>query len=824
MEMKKLVRVLLVLAFLPMVQIGSGQEVQHSGLDKNSVWSEPLESLSLHNAQHPIEKVYLHLDKTIVSAAENIWFSAYVVLGAEHYYSTASKVLHVDLIGPKNEIILSNTFKLETGRGQGSIAIPKNLPQGKYQLRAYTQWMRNFDQDFFFKTTISVLGKPSSSSKLAHTDQKMDLQFFPEGGHLVNGLNSKVAFRAVGPDGKEKDVQGIVKDSNGQVMARLDTISRGSGIFYLRPNSSETYTAFLEDGTSYQLPKVHPEGYNLSIGRMDPDKMAVQISATERFVNRPFYVLGLMRGKRYFQKELEFDGKSTLTIDIPTSEIPSGILTLTLFDEQWNAHCERLVFLNNLEYLSIDANLQTPELEKRGEVILDIEITDLFGDPVSSEFSIAVTDADQLTKDTFAPNMLTHLLLQSDLRGNISRPADLFKDLDRTTIYELDLVMLTHGWRAYNWQQIWERQIPERKFSFSQGMELEGIAYGKNKSLLRNTNFRVIAKTDTELAEYSFVTDNFGRFTLRDFNLAGEVDLVFNAYNAKNKLQYAKVSLKEKEVQLPEPNFQWVEIRESEPKASYVEFASLRRRTDSIFTLEGIINLENVDVSSNKIQQRKRETPSNYGIEPDKVVYADDFPSSLNLIDLINRMPNINFSRPSISEVRGGPLWIVDGFPMQRFGLRDSIPGGNIQEIVGGVPRAIGHIDVQSVERVEYLKPSSASIYGVRGSNGVFLIYTKTGVSAYNKPLSSSLRAKGHTLGKEFYSPKYDGEFSQKLVNDYRAMLYWNPRVITDANGKATLRFFNSDFASKLQVQVEALSEEGLPGTLLQTFGNGDFD
>lgn len=171
---------------------------------ENPFITELDEHIEMYNRQNPIEKVYLHTDKDILSAGEDIWYSAYLVIGPTHSYSLASKVLQTDLISPTNEIIVSQTLKISNGRGQGFMQIPKNLRTGIYQLRSYTNWMRNFDQEFFFVKTVKILNSETSANLIPIHEDKTDLQFFPEGGQLVDGLTSRVAFKAIGNDGLGK--------------------------------------------------------------------------------------------------------------------------------------------------------------------------------------------------------------------------------------------------------------------------------------------------------------------------------------------------------------------------------------------------------------------------------------------------------------------------------------------------------------------------------------------------------------------------------------------------------------------------------------------
>ncbi|MCL6273614.1 Plug domain-containing protein [Muricauda sp. 2012CJ35-5] len=789
-----------------------------SGSAQDSKTSSFIKAVDTYFQNNPIEKVYLQLDKEIVAPGEDIWFSAYTVLGSNHFHSQKSAVLHIDLIDDKDELLKSQTIQLMNGRGQGSLNISHKLPPGTYQIRSYSNWMRNAPQEFFFKKNIYVLGGKDSNAVSSEV-HKVDLQFFPEGGRLINGLRSKVAFKAIGSKGYDAIIDGVLEDSNGTIVANLATVSRGAGIFYLEPDGNTNYRAVLANGAVFDFPQISNAGYTLAVVKRGLDKIVVQVQATSLLLHKSFHLIGTSRGKRYFEGTFNFEMENQYTLEIPTEQLPSGVFTLTLLDDEWTPQCERITFVNNHEGLQISSYTNNSSFSEREEIVLDVVIKNVQGTPVETDFSIAVSDVNQVSKEESSANILTHLLLQSDLKGHIYQPAKLFKDRTRTTQYELDLVMLTHGWRNYNWDKMKAGFSEEPAYTFVAGESISGTAYGNSKQLLRNTEFNVIAQSQTNLAEYAFTTDNFGRFTFDGINVSGKAQFVFNAYNERGKLQFSRIKLNENPKELPSPVFDFIPSEREKRELNYLDMANLRSRANSITSLEGIINLDEVSVSADRVTKKEWTRPSNYGIEPDRVVYAKDFPNSVTLTDLINNIPGVNIY--NITSPRNGPLWVVDGQPMPRIGSRDSIIGSNIPEVIGGVPRAIAHIAVQSVERVEFLdrRRNSTGIYGLNGSNGVFLIYTKIGPNPNRRPLSTATDMMLHSAGKEFYNPRYDTERGLKDVTDYRATLYWNPMLRTDEHGKATIRFFNSDIAKNLQINIEALSDNGQPGTYLSIIG-----
>ena len=362
--------------------------------------------------------------------------------------------IQVDLIDEDNTIIASRKHKLIEGQGEGNVIIPNDLPEWKYQLRAYTNWMRNFDDNFFFTKTIQLLNTKKKTNTQLRADNKIDVQFFPEGGYAVNGLNGKITFKAIGSDGYSREVKGIIKNSKGETVVPINTIYQGMGFFTLNPQPNETYSAVLDDGSIHKLPETQNEGYSILIDNLDANNIKVKVQASNVLRSKPFYIIGTINNEKYYQGKFAFNAQSVFNFEIPKNKFPSGVMTLTLFDEQMRPWSERPVFVNNNEELIIQAELEDFNFGKREKVKLKVNLKDVYGTPLSTNFSIAITDADRVYKNSFGTNILTHLLLESNLKGHIENPGYFFSDNKRSTRAKLDLVMLTHGWRKYNWQEL----------------------------------------------------------------------------------------------------------------------------------------------------------------------------------------------------------------------------------------------------------------------------------------------------------------------------------------------------------------------------------
>ncbi len=258
----------------------------------NDVLSNAVSKLKSLLTDHMIEKAYLHFDKPYACyvIGDVVYFKAYVTMGERHEPSAVSKILHVDMIDKNDVIINSIALQLTNGTGWGDFALPDTLQKGSYRIRAYTEWMRNDEHPYFFDQYISV-GSVNNAGRVAeNTAQaaKPILQFFPEGGNLVEDIPSKVGFKAIGVNGLGINVKGVIVDNDHKEVAKINSAHLGMGVFNFIPETGKTYKAMVTFANGSQesinLPAAESKGITLSVNTDDPSKLSIEIR-----VNRPYY-------------------------------------------------------------------------------------------------------------------------------------------------------------------------------------------------------------------------------------------------------------------------------------------------------------------------------------------------------------------------------------------------------------------------------------------------------------------------------------------------------------------------------------------------------
>ena len=767
-----------------------------------------------NNNYNPIEKVYLHLDKNIVSVGDDIWFSTYNVLGPNHYYSNASKVVYVDLISPENKIVLSKQLLVQNGKGRGNIEIPKNLKSGIYQLRSYTRWMRNSNPSFFYKNSLKIINPKKNKKNIVKSNQKIDLQFFPEGGNSIVNINSKLAFKAINSNGVGVNVKGEVINSKGENIALFKSQFQGAGVINFKPLPNEKYFAVLTDNSTYPINKISSNGYSMLINNINKKSVKIKIQASKELLSKPFYVIGTIRNNKYYQGKFDFRGKPSTSLEIPKSKLPSGVLTITVFDHTMKPWAERIVFINKKESLIVNAKVDKTQQKEKKEIKVNINVRNTEGRPVSTNLSLSISNLKNYKKNVNSRNITSYLLLESEIKGHIKEPGFYFNDNNRSTKFKLDLIMLTNGWRRFNWMN----KSKKNSYSFEKGKTITGLAKTMNNKVLKNSLLKIIAINEEQIQTFKTQTNINGKFMVDEFNFRDSTKVIFNLpSNKKNPLNVRiKLDLpKSINKSLPESNyFNYSYSKLSNNELKTYKAIQKKKTQDSISNIDPFLNtnttiLNEVKITS-KIKPKTNTTPSLYGVKPDATIYPNTNTGE-TLISMISSISGVhmkNIKRIGFDDkkilIRGNdspPIWIVDG-------VEYTVSGGSVP-----------NININNIERIEVLKSSNkAAIYGPRAKNGVILLYTKKAQKEKNLKniFSSEFNIAGYEKSKEFYSPKYVS--NNKLQKDNSVTLYWNPLIETDKNGNASIIFNCSNTTTNLQLVIDALSEFGSSGSYIKSF------
>ena len=747
--------------------------------------------LKTYSSTHITEKVYLHFDKPYYATGDTIYFKAYVTMGERLDLSQLSGILHVDLIGTDNKISQGVKLRLVNGLGWGDFALPDTLPKGNYRIRAYTRWQRN--EGNYFEQTIPVGSlhnqkvPESSTARSKPVNAKADIQFFAEGGNLTEGIRSKIAFKAIGSNGLGMDAKGIVVDNTGKEVTSFASAHLGMGYFYLSPEIGKTYRANITfaDGTqnSVDLPVADAKGIVLSINNDSLPKATIKIETNPAYFKEnkgKDYTLLIYSGGFATTVAIKLDSM-LLHLDILKRHLHTGITRVTLFSQINEPLCERLMFVQNFDQLNLQLSSDKPEYAARGKVSIKLNAKNRADSAVIGHFSVSVIDENKVPVDeNTETTILTNLLLTSDLKGTVEQPNYYFTNVTDERLKDLDLVMLTNGYRKFEWKQVISDSYPPLAWQPEKSIQISGTVKSLGGKPIPKAPVALISFEPKSLT--NTISDNSGVFLFDTLSFSDSIKFVLQAVNAKGKNR-TQLNYNEDKAPSYSPLIS-THFGDAEIPASYLENNEKQQEELNKLGLGKGRILKEVKIKSRRVDD-KYETQSLAGAgHADQVMHAKEinmFPGQLS-ISLNGRLRGVIFrgTFPYTAPYLGGGL-----FTGPMLVVLDGFEGADINMV-----------STNEVETIEVLKSGNAAIYGMAGANGVIVITTKRGAGTDWKDVTSTgilpINLQGYYKAREFYSPKYESN----VINnhpDLRSTIYWQPELVTDKDGNASFEYYNDD-------------------------------
>lgn len=758
---------------------------------------------------HLTEKAYLQFDKPYYAAGDTVYFKAYVTFGERHQLSTLSGVLHVDLINTNNKIDQSIKLQLVNGLAWGDFLLPDSLPKGNYRIRAYTQWMRNEADASFFEQVVPV--GSTEKEKIAEStpagakiNSKPDVQFFPESGSLVNGIRSKIAFRAVSTNGKGIDVAGVVLDNNNTEICRFASTHLGMGYFYLQPQEGKSYNARITYADGMQemvkLPGSEASGLMLTINNDSLPKASVRIEANKACFaqNRDKdYMLLIYSGGVATSVTTKLDS-NVISLDIAKRHLHTGVATVTLFSPGGEPMCERLFFVQNYDQLTLDIKSDKTVYATRGKVNISLLAKNRSDSVTMGHFSVSVVDEGKVSvNENEEGTILSNLLLTSDLKGEVEQPNYYFTNTGDSTRSNLDLVMLTRGYRRFEWRPLLDNAYPALTYQPEKMLEITGTAKMLGGRALSKGTVSLIAPFSGH-GVLSTVTNSKGNFSFTNMVYIDSAKFILQAVNAKGSNNTMLTYNADK----PAPVTLYQQPQSVVADTAMNAYMKNNQKQRKQLYTQGLISgkmLREVKINARKRDDNYRTQSLAGAGHADQVLHSKDIGYGMLRDNLNGKLRGVVFVGPT---------------PYLELSFMDHL-GGKAKAmlvIVDGIEGAPLPISADEVETVEVLKYASASIYGMNSAGGVLVITTKLQQGKELKDITSKgilpITVRGFYKAREFYSPKYESATDNKLA-DLRTTIYWNPEILTDKDGNAQFEFYNANAKGSYRVVMEGIDSEG---------------
>ncbi len=756
------------------------------------------------------ERMYIHYDKSSYATGETIWFKAYLMKAI--FPANESKTVYIDWTDEKGKLLLRSTSPVVDAVSIGQFEIPADYTGQFLHVKAYTRWMLNFDSSFLYNKDIRILSK-NSNSLSAKNAAIPQLTFFPEGGDVIANVTNKIAFKANDQWGRPLKIKGVIKSNSGATIDSLKVIHDGMGYFYLKPKTGEIFSAKWSVNTSLQkntkgteyvtaLPPAQSTGVSLQVSKVG-SKRNFLISAAPGDANssRLLHVLGTMYQQTVFEIVKELKEGITQGI-IPTEDLPSGILTITVFDEKWNPLAERITYINNEEYLfHPEMTVQHWGLNKRAKNEIEISVPD----SLSANLSVSVTDMG-IDADT-GNTIISHLLLTGELKGKVNNPAHYFLNNSDSISNQLDLVMLTHGWRRFNWEDVVKGNLPEIKYPRDTTyLSISGKIYGASPVQLRDAGSIVLLwkqkKEDNQIVSVPIAKD--GSFNDPSLILFDTARIYYQLPKSKGlgdpTVQFMQNRLPPLSQNMKANGFFYNHLSDTTGNSRHFQLADA--------TLEELNYLKGKVLETVTIQ---RKTKSPVEIMDEKYTSGLFSGGDAYQFDLVNDPFAVSsFSIFNYLQGKVAGLQINTSSNPPSLQWRGGSPAIYLDEMSSSADMISG-IPVSDVAYIKVIRPPFMGGAG-GGSAGAIAIYTRRGGDQKSEPGKglSNNTVTGYTGIRQFYSPNYESINPENEKKDLRTTLYWNPEVITQpGKNKVLLKFFNNDVSGAFRVVIEGVTKDG---------------
>ena len=742
------------------------------------------------------EKIFVHTDKATYVTGEICWFKIYNVDAYNHQPIDLGKVAYVEILDKNNLAVLQAKVALENGLGDGSLYLPATLLTGNYKMRAYTNWMKNYGADYFFEKKLQIINGQRNVAETKTVEKPLyDVGFFPEGGNLVNGLQSKVGFKVNNQWGKGVNFDAVLLNEKGDTITSFHPLKFGMGSFTFTPLAGSQYKAVIKFPGGEQQVKMlqaaYNSGYIMWLENAGKGQIKIKVQTNDAANGYPVFLFVHTRNivKVVLTKTIQNGHAEFLTDD---AQLGDGISQFTIFNSGRQPVCERLYFKKPHQNLQIAAVADQQLYGLRRKINISINFANEDGQDVSANMSMAVYRIDSLESvDECAIN--NYLLLSSDIAGTVESPAYYFIANNDTVIAAADNLMLTQGWRRFKWDDVLQNKKPSFQFL----PEMYGhIISGKITPLHPGLQVKDVAayltvpglRTQFQTA----AADAAGKIKFDMKNLYSDGDIIVQTNNEKDSGY---------RVEIDTPFFNSFSQK---PLAAY----NFSGQSEAL--LKRYI--------STQVQNTFLYNQLNHSTEP--LLDTNAFysrPDATYLLDNYVRFTTLEeVFREYVMEVNvrkhGGRFYlpVYDAgtktiFSKDPLVLLNGLPVFDLNKIMSYDPLKIRKLEVMS--RKYFLRDNSfegiINLTSYKGDMEGFEI----------DPRATIINYEGLQLQRDFYAPVYATTMQQQSrMPDFRNLLFWTPELITNAQGWAQTSFYTSDVPGKYVVVIEGLSKDGRLG------------
>jgi hypothetical protein len=781
--------------------------ITKSALSQN-VADKIVVALDTFSFLQPQEKSYLQTDRESYVAGDPIWFKVYATLNEKP--TILSKIIYVELIGADGKLVDKKMLKLKNGTSNAVIDTRATYEAGNYYLRSYTLWMQNFPE-FIVEKKITILNSSINSKKEKAVSKEISVAFYPEGGNIIGALKNNIAFKAIDQNNLPIEINGDIFNSKNEKITTILSTHNGMGRLELVAKEGEVYRAVIRSSNAKQktfvLPKVYAEGVLLSVDNSNTNKTFISVKRAEK--NKAAYndlvLIAQLNYEVVYVAKLNID-EGLDAVAINKKNLPAGIMQISLLTIEGKPIAERIVFVANHEIGNNLIGIKNVNTEPRMKNTLTLDVANY----KNIQAAISITNASSETNKS-NDNIRSTFLLSADLKGKIHNAAAYFENKEASTLNNLDLVMLTNGWRRYVLEDIIKNKFAEIRYPFETGMNIIGkVLQSNGKSNLKagKINLIINGEDSTKIMSQANTNDN-SAFIIENIDFQKEATVYYQGTNLNNKSAIVSVKF--------EPNF--FDTLKTASNRSYSPVINFDNSTISNYYAKIIAEKQVAD-------SIKSKTLNNVIVKSKKRSVLD----SLNTLYASDIFYESDQTIPVNTEINTGSIWQFLRVNVPGIVIMNSDTGtmvnfaryeganlfGNSTE--SGVQFFLNEVAV-NLSVIESLYAEDIGLVKVfKGNAGIALGATRGAIALYTVKGKSTkdwrkkgfdfIKKLGYSVNREFNTLDYGQLKPDDNFSDLRTTLYWNPNI-TVKDGKAVIEFYNDDVCKKFKVIVEGIDSDG---------------
>ncbi len=641
------------------------------------------------------------------------------------------------------------------------------------------------------------------------SEKDFEVSFFPEGGYLIDETNSSIAFKAINKNGTSEYITGEVFDEKNNFITDLKTLHEGMGVFTLTPQKNKNYYAVCRNTHNIEkridLPPVMDNTYTIKAVWKEHNLLLSVNKPGTLSRTIPLNLLIHCRGQLLYFSEWDFSNE---IMTLPQNMLSTGVLQILLLDNELNPLSERLVFCQNTNQTKTKFQTDQNNYKTRQKVSALMQVRNSKNNPISGNFSVSVTDNQDILPHT-TNNILTSLLLTSDIKGFIENPSFYFNPNSRQASKALDILMMTQGWRRYDIPNSLKGNYQTPNILFGEDGQIKGYVKGYWRGKPVGNSNVSIASFDPLYMNMT-TTNSDGLFNFGDLEYPDSTRFVIQALNQKGK-DGVELDVKEELYSATAKHLPF--SNHDKTKSSDNKIENYVKKADLKYIYENgnrMVYLDEVEVRALS-PDKEKENNSLYSRLSSKRFTSKEIENALKIDVLLGQVAGLRVStiqkegepRRKVALIRNAmsfskgyvpAMIIIDDVIMEFFDLDDII--------------------LNDIEQIDILKGNQAAILGSSGMGGAIVITTKKGsnkTGAIKKFNIKTIYPLGFQKPAEFYSPKYE---AKKQINDktpdLRTTVFWKPDVIVSEKGEANFEFYTADSENtEYSVVIEGVTDEG---------------